>query len=372
MPFVGKTMNLVQYNVDSAQAAQQQNDIPPADLNTFLNSLFDPWPGPFAENPGSLFRAGLVDLIKLEEVNGNAVSPICWLADNATITLVVDVLEGYWKGDAILKNPSPRAIKTDEKFINFIRNYIDNNSLQLRVPGFQCKKAENDKPSTYEWVGDQTYSFKNNNGLWDSAVVRRFLELLLAGAHFVVVHSAADLGANVKMPSFFDAFSALGTKYTGHSHYTDNPPSLYGVNYPELALVTDEGDTLDELKAGKDAVLLPVVLCDTTASSLSHHNSFFQMEGWRPGKSMLGFSEYKYRHKALAGGYRHGADFNTHQKTLWNISTYGASLFSEKRGAPVFLAPKEWMAEKTHLYAGFSGSKGGHAWFKSDLVTGLF
>lgn len=371
MPVVPKTLTLAQYNT-VAEESEEENVNPPADLNTFLNSLFDPWPGPFAVNPAAtLFRTGLVTDIKAAEIENTAVSPICWLVDDATVTLLVDILQGYWNNQAVLDNPVPRTIRRDESFIHCVKNYIDANNLQMRVPAFQCKTKEDDKPSTYKWVSDQVFSFKNDDGGWNSVSVRRFLELLLAGAHFVVVHSKDDLGNNVNLPpSFFRTFSDLGTKYAGHSHYT-NKVAMTGVNYPELALVTDEGETLDELQDNKAAVLLPVVLSDTTTSPLYNYNSFFQMEGWRPGTPMYMPFKAPYNNTALAGGYRHGADFNTHQKTLWNISTYGASLFSEKRGAPIFLAPKSWMDKQKHVYAGFAGANGGHAWFKAGLVTDL-
>ncbi|WP_309890409.1 hypothetical protein [Archangium sp.] len=363
------TLTLAQYNTRSDDEDEDDDIDLPRNLDNFLNSLFDPWPGPFAVNPGQLFRAGLVNLIKAEETDNSDVSPICWLVDNATVTLLVDILEGYWNNQVVRVNPSPRIIETDRSFIRCVRDYIGNNNLQMRVPAFNCKTKRGNAPSTYEWAEDRVYSFKDENNQWNSAVVRIFLRHLLAGAHFVVVHSANDLGNNVNLPSFFKKFSDLGTKYAGHSHYTAGI-ALTGVNYPELTLVTTEDGTLDEIQDSDDAVLLPVVLCDTTTNPLYHYNSFFQMEGWRPGKNMYGLKS-PYNNKALVGGYRHGADFNTHQETLWNISTYGASLFSEKRGAPIFLAPQSWMDKKTHVYAGFSGPKAGHAWFKADLVTGL-
>jgi hypothetical protein len=128
-----------------------------------------------------------------------------------------------------------------------------------------------------------------------------------------------------------------------------------------------EGPQLDELTHPASAVLLPVVLCDETSNA--YPNSFFQMEGWRPGKNMFGMRKQEYRSLALAGGYRHGADFNTHGKTIWNISTYGASPFSEKRGGQVILAPAAWF-DKPHLrtYRGFGGYGASHDWFKPDLI----
>lgn len=369
MPFVPKILTLSQYNITAADDDDDDDGSVFENLDDFLNSLFDPWPGPFAYNAAGLFRPNLVTEIKARETNTQAVSPLCWLINANTLTLLLDVLEGYWMGRDIRTNPRPRTIAKDEAFIHCIRDYIDTNDLRMRVPSFQCETKRDDEPSTYEWTADTVSSFKNNDGTWNSATVRRFLELFLAGAHFVVVHSATDVGNDLNIPSFFKEFSNLGTKYTGHSHYTDGI-ALTGVNYPTLELVGEEGNTLDEFVDREQAVLLPVVLSDTT-TGVKDHNSFFQMEGWRPGRNMFGVTKYEYQHKVLAAGYRHGADFATHQKTLWNISTYGASLFSEKRGAPVFLAPNDWMGKQKHVYTGFKGSDGGHKWFKSDLVTGL-
>ncbi|MDI9654524.1 hypothetical protein QM306_40740, partial [Burkholderia cenocepacia] len=50
------------------------------------------------------------------------------------------------------------------------------------------------------------------------------------------------------------------------------------------------------------------------------YNTFIQLEGWQ------------------AGGSRHNADYATYQQTLWNISTYGVSAYSEKRATSIFLA----------------------------------
>ncbi|HZH78115.1 MAG TPA: hypothetical protein VEY88_18950 [Archangium sp.] len=372
MPFRPKTLTLTQYNTRCEDEDEDEDDDidPPRDLDTFLNSLFDPWPGPFAVNPGQLFRAGLVNLIKAEETDNGGVSPICWLVDDATVTLLVDILEGYWNERVVLVNPPPRIIQTDRTFIRFIKQYIEDNDLRMRIPSFQCQTKRNNLPSTYEWVSDRVYSFKDEDNQWSSAVVRIFLQHLLAGAHFVVVHSANDLGNNVNLPSFFQAFSRLqGAKYAPHSHYTPGI-AFRGVNYPDLTLVQDEGALLDEIADRDDAVLLPVVLCDTTTKPINYYNSFFQMEGWRPGRSMYGLRK-PYDNGVLFAGYRHGADFQTHKDTLWNISTYGASLFSEKRGAPIFLAPQSWMNKRTHVYAGFAGPNARHGWFRPDLVTGL-
>ena len=38
------------------------------------------------------------------------------------------------------------------------------------------------------------------------------------------------------------------------------------------------------------------------------------------------------------GGARHNADYQANESLYWNFSTYGASVYSEKRSTPIFLA----------------------------------
>ena len=88
------------------------------------------------------------------------------------------------------------------------------------------------------------------------------------------------------------------------------------------------------------------------------YNTFIQLEGWQ------------------AGGSRHNADYATYQQTLWNISTYGASAYSEKRATSIFLAPAGWtpqvyqttrMMPYVGAYAQSNGSPQG--WLNPSLVT---
>ena len=343
---------------------QQYSDGSGVGLNNFLNSLFDPWPGPFVAQPGALFRAGLRQRIKAAEVAGQRVPRGRWLIDEDTVELLVSLLRHYWKGGSFRRNPAPREIASDKAFIELISTYIDAQDLHLVVPSFQCAEKNDNAPSPYSLEEPIVASFKNDNGTWNGDTIRQFLELLLLGAHFVVIHSAQDLGT--ELPSFFTKFKTLaGVKTAGHSHYSGHKVSLNGRNYPPLTLNTTEGPHLDELSTAAQATLLPVVLCDETSNAQA--NTFFQMEGWPPGKNMLGIRE-QYRYPALAGGYRHGADFDTHGKTFWNISTYGASPYSEKRAGSVFLAPKAWARGSLRIYRGFGGLGAGHAWFKPEMV----
>jgi hypothetical protein len=88
------------------------------------------------------------------------------------------------------------------------------------------------------------------------------------------------------------------------------------------------------------------------------YNTFIQLEGWP------------------AGGDRHNADYATYQQMLWNISTYGASAYSEKRATSIFLAPPGWtpqvyqttrMMPYVGAYAQSNGSPQG--WLNTALVT---
>ncbi|CAE6703322.1 hypothetical protein R75461_06292 [Paraburkholderia nemoris] len=65
-----------------------------------------------------------------------------------------------------------------------------------------------------------------------------------------------------------------------------------------------------------------------------------------------------------------------YQQTLWNISTYGASAYSEKRATSIFLAPAGWTPQvyQTTLmmpYVGAYANSNGtpQSWLNTSLVT---
>lgn len=90
----------------------------------------------------------------------------------------------------------------------------------------------------------------------------------------------------------------------------------------------------------------------------NNHNTFVQLEGW-PATGWTG-----------AGG-RHGVDYQTHGATKWNISTYGACLYSEKRGMTVFLAPPTWIPNVNPggtIMAPYDGAATAQGWLDRNLV----
>ena len=81
------------------------------------------------------------------------------------------------------------------------------------------------------------------------------------------------------------------------------------------------------LSIGKDKEpssnpLLCAFLAGKTADG--QYNTFIQLEGWQ-------------NHFPYVGGW-HASDYAAYQQTLWNFSTFGACVYSEKRSAAIFLA----------------------------------
>lgn len=338
-------------------------------LSAFQDSLFDPWPGPFGADVdiSALFRAGLQGAIKDGETDGEAVPDAQWLIDDATRELIISVLTGYWD-DALAPDWDPREIVYDRLFVELVRDYVQAQDLWIAYPRFVCAEKRDTAPSRYRIEMYAIAPFRRSDA-WVPATIDRFFQLMLSGAHFVVVQSSSDLPSSG--PDFFSTFKGLPSAGKAmHSHYTSHKVSLNGRNYPGLHL-SGEDDTLDQLIDPTQSVLLPVVLSDHTSNL--YPNAFFQMEGWRPGVNKYGGPLSQYNQLALAGGFRHGADFATHGATFWNISTYGACPFSEKRGGTVFLAPESWMidtfrTEGMPLYRGFGGpTKAG--WFDQDTAV---
>ena len=167
---VQKTLTVAQYNASVASEAPNLDD--------FLNSLFDPWPGPFAANPPPLFRAGLLTDIKAGEVDGQAIPRGQWLIDAASQGLLKTILRGYW--DPAWYDPHTyRPIATDMNLIELIAGYVAANDLHLLVPSFVCVGKNATTPSRYRYDPPQTYAFRDGGGAWIQATIDRFLELFL-------------------------------------------------------------------------------------------------------------------------------------------------------------------------------------------------
>lgn len=190
---------------------------------------------------------------------------------------------------------------------------------------------------------------------WVDTSVEAFLNLLAAGAHVVAISAPRDLPAGVTVSPFdryFEQARLDGRGHPGNSHYAAimNPTGRYYLD-------------IDEDFAPADAGLLQAFLVARTVNGgRPHHddyNSFLQLEGWQARFPLSA---------------RHKADYDAHQKTLWNVSTFGASPYSEKRGTSVFLAPPGWQPQPYQVtrmmpYVG-AYAHGGRPppWLQTELI----
>jgi hypothetical protein len=312
----------------------------------FLNDLFkDP-----ARQP-----AEFVNKIVASANNGQHIS---WLISPSEVQLLCDEL-----GRAVRAAQGVRVGPQDQALMEFFRGFFLDNEIAMSVPVLELDgEASVGAPPRYKLSGYTRYELSDGHQI-DGANLSQFLKLLLAGAHFVVLHAARDTTGkgSQAVDSFYyefkERFYALGQDEQagtafGHSHYKMMDPSVgtalaYPFSYSSGA------------SAGRAWPLVPILLVDTTSwawDGARDHNTFFQMEGWSTG---LVHSLFTGNIKlALKGGVRHGADFETHDKTKWNISTYGACVYSEKRGGTVFLhhrslpSLKPQLATIMHSYVG--------------------
>jgi hypothetical protein len=239
---------------------------------------------------------------------------------------------------------------SDAAALGFLAGYIGDNALSLYVPTLNLVSAPTGQPPVYGVSGYQQSVFKPG-GVWDMDVVSSFLELLYHGAHFVAVHAAYDLayGQSVgALWSLFKSSSALAPYRRhdpGNSHYT-SLTNICGEYVPDIT----------SNSAPPDCPLLVALLCCPTVAEVtcnpSMYNSFLQLEGW----------EATYA--------RHNADYAVYKQTLWNISTFGACAYSEKRGTAVFLAPGDWAPQPSlgTIMPPYYGAEPAQAWLNQSLV----
>ncbi len=220
------------------------------------------------------------------------------------------------------------------------------------LEGWRPFRKEYTSP-VYRIDGYKRYPLAGDAGL------RLFVQLFLAGAHFVVLHNKKDVKGHVK--DFYKEFESdqrlvshrftpehtetemavsmwdVDTEVTVEAQMTgeDNRTTATGHSHYTSTVALGTAFAFPVIKEDKAPIRCPMVaslIVDTTDWKRNNdYNTFFQLEGW-PGVVRGG-----------AGG-RHAADFETHQATKWNIATYGLCPYSEKRGTTIFLAPDDWKA----------------------------
>jgi len=234
----------------------------------------------------------------------------------------------------------------------YIGGAASNGPLTLWVPQIAYQPGSN--PAVFELSGYLAFPFVDAGGNWIAANVGTFLALLAAGSHLVAISASSDLPAGVSMQAFDSYMGASGLTTStdiGNSHYTSllNTTGRYYLSI---------GSDFAPAGCGLILSFLYGRTVNNLLASAGSYNTFIQLEGWQ------------------AGGSRHNADYATYQATLWNISTYGASPYSEKRATTVFLAPSGWtpqvyqttlMMPYVGAYAQSNGTPQG--WLDTAVVT---
>jgi hypothetical protein len=264
-----------------------------------------------------------------------------------------------------------RCPKTDRKLIAFLAGYIKDHDLRMVKP--KLTATDDYEPGDHgarlrvyynagyeslhflsggEWNYGEVHSndpLQISKGSYAEDTVVNFLFRMMCGTHFVVPSTKGDQKDGNGFTSFQTAFSnaSLTERRTLTSHYAGLVANTSCLNY--LDIEKDEEPSSNPLIAA-------FVLGPTT--DLGGGNTFFQLEGWpiRGGNPLSG---------------RHKQDFDTYKATLWNISTFGACAFSEKRSTPIFLARSKFdttIHSDTQMphYDG-AGSKQG--WMHTNLLT---
>lgn len=183
---------------------------------------------------------------------------------------------------------------------------------------------------------------------WSASTVERFLTLLASGGHVVQICASADLpGTRYSSASdFYATFASAAIvrgDEIGSSHYV--APGALRTNAEGWYFLDIDGENMPAQVVAKpgaaavDAGLLNAFMTSMTVTGVGvdggDYNAFFQLEGWQQ--------------QGLGGGARHMYDYDTYNKIAWNISTFGASPYSEKRATSVFLAPDGWTPAVTQV-----------------------
>lgn len=231
-------------------------------------------------------------------------------------------LEQAWRhilfSDDDSSAPTTNFSPSDYAFLRTLVDYVQHNRIVMYEPRLKLDghtAVDNGSQITYRLYHNREELETGNFS--QHTEVGHFLERLLSGSHFVARRASGSNG---------DFYGLLGNsaagdftrRATGHSHYRRGVALRDGLVYP---------NTVTSDKAPETPSLLSALLIGRTQRRSSSADTFFQLEGW-PARGLTG----------IRG--RHGQDFTTHRQTGWNLSTYGASPFSEKRGLAIFLQPE--------------------------------
>jgi hypothetical protein len=319
-------------------------------IEPFINSLFD-----------SDVRTQKV-VVDAAQSNRDVVS----FADPASRKIILESWLAAWKVTA-KADPGPYfdyIRPYDQQLIDFLAGYIESWNLSLCTRKLDVSSLTSDPKASgipfYKLTGYTARPFIVNGkwsfGTFDAngvsngdGTVAAFLWLLFHGAHFVVPNND---GAQPPMQRFDKAFDAAikssdRSACPGDSHYGH---AFAGADEYYL----DVDDDVPESKP----FFLALLVGDTAGGDDA--NGFLQLEGWQAQGE-----------HGIYGGPRHSGDLAIHEHTIWNISTYGASAYSEKRCTPVFLARSAFklhIDSATHMPK-YKGAETPQSWMEPGFIT---
>ncbi len=274
--------------------------------------------------------------------------------------------------------PGPSTFSPDAALIQFLANFLVPSPasaatppLVMYVPKITYQNYVSSNGVTgpsYLLTGYQAYPFAGTDGRrFNAASVQTFLQLFLGGAHFVNIQADSDFrNLNPKHPpantgrNLYTAFqnqfpdnNTMAGRHSciGNSHYTKTV-NTGGWYY---------GNQMGGWAANGCGLLLALLVA---ATANKQYNTFMQLEGWPADGDWWSTGSIK-------GGKRHGQDYAGYQKSLWNVSTFGATPYSEKRGTTIFLAPPPWVPNiysDTYMMP-YVGAEKRQGWLQTALVS---
>jgi hypothetical protein len=342
---------LVPLEIDPSNS-QQFSNVP-----AFVDSLFDP----AVRASSTITSASDAGKLNASFADDNSAGLILrsWLA--AWQHAQGDTSAPGYDSDAYHRCPS-----TDRSFITWLSGYIKKHGLVLAKPKLTpLDEWENDDGNRWRIYSNSGYKAKSflTNGVWNygevtsnsplqigagpypTDTVVNFLYWMLYGAHFVVPSDDDDQTDGNGFTGLKDDFisSGLTTRQTWTSHYA----KVVNTSCLNYLMITGQEEP------SNGPLIASWVVGPTTDFG---SNSFFQLEGWPVGGSST--------------GERHGADFDAHEATLWNISTYGACVYSEKRSTTCFLAHSKFdlTIHTDTMMPHYAGAGSHQSWMHTELV----
>ena len=332
----------------------------PMVFSDFVEQMFLPWIRS-ADQISTLISAacGNID----DTTRAASAPPVVHYVDftGGQIATLVDMWTAYWL-DAKAPCPAP-----DARLIQVFQRFLGVDSpptlwlpqiafISFMDPDKQTKADSG--PAKFKLTGYSSISFSkldvdDKTHVWNEAGVRAFLMLLASGAHMVSVSASKDNGGKYASGyDFYDSFKSNDDisyhEDQGSSHYAPSAGFNTSGSY-YISITSDETPQKIVYDPGEPATWLGTLVAFMTGKThqkadtgTGDYNGFMQLEGWQAHGGGQGGSYFN-------GGDRHHGDYVCYNDTLWNISTFGCSPYSEKRATSVFLGPPGWTPEVTQI-----------------------